>query len=298
MWFVLSTVAIVTTKNEFRPASRRPTWRLRAAASVGAVTVAATLATVAPGQAAAEPTIGELMDSVGGVLQELPIDPNGSSDLTSLFDLLTPAKPGTPNKPTGERRTSCTQVTQIGDSTSVGVDSASKVAAPADRLTAQYKRVGVKNVTLDAGGGRSIVEKVDGEPNAVDAVDTALTRGDRGCWVIAMGVSDAANIATGSKVTADERIDRVMKKLTDQNVLWPTVMTNDPSNSAYAKKNMTAFNDALKRAADRYPNLKVYDFAAEAQPAWYADDGIHFNATGATQRNRLFATALATAFGA
>ncbi|MCF8570858.1 SGNH/GDSL hydrolase family protein [Gordonia sp. HY002] len=286
----------MTTKNEFRSASRRPTWRLRAAASVGAVTVAATLATVAPGQATAEPTIGELMDSAGNVLQELPIDPNGSSDLTSLFDLLTPAKPGTPNTPTTERRTSCTQVTQIGDSTSVGVDSASKVAAPADRLTAQYERVGVKNVTLDAGGGRSIVEKVDGEPNGLDAVDTALARGDRGCWVIALGINDAANIAKGSKVTADERIDRMMKKLTDQNVLWPTVMTNDPSNSAYAKKNMTAFNDALERAADRYPNLKVYDFAAEAQPTWYADDGIHFNATGATQRNRLFATALATAF--
>lgn len=280
---------------------RRPTWLLRAATSVGAVTLAAAVATSVAGQAAAEPTIGELMDSAGNVLQELPIDPNGSSDLTSLFDLLSPQSPmppGTPSTPTGDRRTSCKQVVQIGDSASVGVDNASKVAKAEDRLTPQYKRVGVEQVTLDAGGGRSIVEKVDGEPNAVDAVDSALGRGYRGCWVIAVGTDDAANIADGSKVTADQRIDRVMRKLTDQNVLWPTVMTNDPSNTAYSEKNMTAFNDALKRAAARYPNLKIYDFASETQPSWYNDDGIHFNATGVTQRNRLFATGLATAFGA
>ena len=113
-----------------------------------------------------------------------------------------------------------------------------------------------------------------------------------------MGVNDAANIAVGSQVNADERIDRVMKLLNGQKVLWPTVMTHDPSNSAYAEEHMTAFNDALKRAATRYPNLRIYDFAAEAQPGWYVDDGIHFTATGTAQRNRLFATALATAFGA
>ncbi|WP_420039463.1 GDSL-type esterase/lipase family protein [Gordonia sp. MP11Mi] len=291
----------MTTDNENRPGQRRSTWRRHAIASVSAVGVAATLTIATTGQASAEPTIGELMDSAGSILQELPIDPNGSSDLSSLFNLLgpdLPGRPGTPKTPTGDRRTSCTQVVQIGDSTSVGIDSASKVSAEADRLTPQYQRVGVDKVTLDAGGGRSIVEKVDGEPNAIDAIDTQLARGNRGCWVIAMGVNDAANIAVGSKVTADERIDRVMKKLDGQNVLWPTVMTSDPSNAAYAPKNMTAFNDALKRAATRYPNLKIYDFAAESQPSWHADDGIHFNTTGTAQRNRLFATALATAFGA
>ncbi|MCF8611336.1 GDSL-type esterase/lipase family protein [Gordonia sp. HY285] len=290
----------MTTGNGNRTARRHSTWRRRVVASASTVGVAAALATASTGQAAAEPTIGELMDSAGSVLQELPIDPNGSSDLSSLFNLLgpqTPGAPGTPKTPTGERRTSCTQVVQIGDSTSIGIDSASKVSAEGDRLTPQYQRVGVERVTLDAGGGRSIVEKVDGEPNAVDAIDSQLARGNRGCWVIAMGVNDAANIAVGSKVKADERIDRVMKKLDGQNVLWPTVMTSDPSNAAYAPKNMTAFNDALKRAAARYPNLKIYDFAAESQPSWHTDDGIHFNATGTAQRNRLFATALATAFG-
>lgn len=298
---LLSTVNIVTTENEHRPSKRPSPWRRRAVTSVTTIGIAAALATATTGQATAEPTIGELMDSAGSILQELPIDPNGSSDLPSLFSLLIPQAPdapGTPTTPTGERRTSCKQVVQIGDSTSVGVDSSSKVSDDADRLTPQYERVGVEKVTLDAGGGRSIVEKVDGEPNAIDAIDTQLGRGNSGCWVIAMGVNDAANIAVGSTVKADERIDRVMKKLDGQNVLWPTVMTSDPSNSAYAPKNMTAFNDALKRAATRYPNLRIYDFAAESQASWHADDGIHYNATGTAQRNRLFATALATAFSA
>jgi len=185
-------------------------------------------------------------------------------------------------------------VVHIGDSTSVGIDGAN-ISTAADRLTPQYQSVGVKKVVLDALGGRSIVEKVNGEPNAVDAITAKQAEGNRGCWVISMGVNDAANIAVGSSVGADERIDRVMAKLTGQQVLWPTVMTGNPSNAAYASKNMVAFNDALKRAAARYPNLQVYDFAKDAQPGWYSD-GIHYSEAGLVARNKLFAAALAAAF--
>lgn len=116
----------------------------------------------------------------------------------------------------------------VGDSTSVGIDG-DAVSAAGDRLTPQYQSVGVTKVVLDALGGRSIVEKVNGEPNAVDAITEKLAEGNRGCWVISMGVNDAANIAVGSSVGADERIDRVMAKLTGQQVLWPTVMTGAPA---------------------------------------------------------------------
>ncbi|GEE03437.1 hypothetical protein nbrc107696_38830 [Gordonia spumicola] len=282
--------------------------RVRLTAGVVGALAALSAAFVAPASAAPvtptvpEPSIGDLIDSAGRILQELPIDQNGSGgyDLQSIFNLLVPQSPDqkTPQQqavPTGDRRTSCTQVTQIGDSTSVGIDSASKVTDPADRLTAQFTRVGATDVVLDASGGRSIVEKVDGEPNAVDAVTAQLASGRRGCWVIAMGVNDAANIAVGSTVDADARIDRIMSKLTGLDVLWPTVMTSNPSNKAYAPDNMRKFNAALQRATTRYPNLKVYDFASETQDSWYVD-GIHYNATGIVQRNRLFATALATAF--
>ena len=300
MGWLLSTEVIVTTDQ--MSSARTPT-RRRLQLTAGVVGALAALSFVPTAPASAEPSIGELIDSAGRIIQELPIDQNGSGgyDLNSLFNLLAPQAPNgkTPPQvtPTGDRRTSCTQVTHIGDSTSVGIDSASKVTDPEDRLSAQYKRVGATDSVLDASGGRSIVEKVDGEPNAVDAVTAQLASGRRGCWVIAMGVNDAANVAVGSTVDAAARIDRVMSKLTGQNVLWPTVMTSDPSNKAYVPANMRTFNAALQKATARYPNLKVYDFASETQADWYVD-GIHYNAAGIVQRNRLFATALATAFPA
>lgn len=241
----------------------------------------------------------ELMDVTGRILQELPGSSTSSADLPSLFSLLIPGAPqrDSPQRadPIADRKTACTDVTHIGDSTSVGIDDAAASSDPADRLSAQYERVGVTSTVLDAGGGRSIVEQVNGEPNAVQAIEAERAKGRKGCWVIAMGVNDAANIAVGSTVTADQRIDRVMKALEGQRVLWPTVATHGSTDAAYAEKNMDAFNTALRRAAHRYPNLHVYDFSAEAQPSWYAD-GIHYNSTGNAQRSRLLATALATAF--
>lgn len=273
---------------------RRPDRTRRAAAVLAGVTVAATAAALAPTPAQADP-VSDLMGVAGQILRELPGTSNLSSDLPSLFTLLIPGGPEQ-STPSDQRRTSCRQVIHIGDSTSVGIDDAGKFTDPADRLSAQYERVGADSTVLNASGGRSIVEKVDGQPNAIDAIATERERGRRGCWVIAMGVNDAANIGVGSTVAADERIDRVMAAVDGQQVLWPTVATRGATVRGYDEANMESFNTALRRAAARYPNLRVYDFAAEAQPGWFTDDGIHYNATGTSQRNRLFATALATAF--
>ncbi|WP_298446636.1 GDSL-type esterase/lipase family protein [Gordonia sp. (in: high G+C Gram-positive bacteria)] len=284
-----------------RPARRRArrTAAVRTAALLAGLTVAASSAAALPARASAAPA-DELMGVAGQILQALPETSNSSADLPSLFTLLIPQvpQPGTPRSlPTGDRTTSCTEVTHIGDSTSVGIDDPAKFTDPADRLSSQYQRVGVKNTVLDAAGGRSIVETVNGEPNAVQVIQSQLAKGRTGCWVIAMGVNDAADIAVGSTVDADQRIDRVMNLLKGQQVLWPTVATAAPSNPAYADTHMREFDAALTRAAARYPNLRIYDFAAETQPSWYVD-GIHYNADGLAQRNRLFATALATAFPA
>lgn len=272
-----------------------------AAASFGVLTAPTASADPA---AQLPPAATSILDvATQALLENLPQASNGSIDLPSIFSLL-PGTPNTPGAPRTEqapgttapagRQTTCQSVVHIGDSTSVGIDGAN-ISTAADRLTPQYQSVGVKKVVLDALGGRSIVEKVNGEPNAVDAITAKQAEGNRGCWVISMGVNDAANIAVGSSVGADERIDRVMAKLTGQQVLWPTVMTGNPSNAAYASKNMVAFNDALKRAAARYPNLQVYDFAKDAQPGWHSD-GIHYSEAGLVARNKLFAAALAAAF--
>lgn len=37
----------------------------------------------------------------------------------------------------------------------------------------------------------------------------------------------------------------------------------------YAATGMPAWNDALEQACQRYPNMRVYDWAGEVQDAWY-----------------------------
>lgn len=191
--------------------------------------------------------------------------------------------------------TRCESVVQVGDSTSVGVDDASHVPSAGDVLSAQYKRVGAKDVTLDADGGRSIVEKVNDHPNADEAVRSLIGQGKKGCWVIAMGVNDAANISVGSTVNADDRIDRILKQLSGQPVVWPTVTTSNQSVKGYDAAAMSSFNAALRRATTRYPNLAVYDWASAAKPEWFAD-GIHYTSAGTAERNKRFADALAVAY--
>lgn len=271
-----------------RRIGRRGARRIAAAVALSVVGGAVTFGAGA-GAGTATATPADDLSTVLGSLSNSSAD-LGLPDLPILRDLLRQPGGGIAGK------TGCRRVIQIGDSTSLGADDAARVPAPTDRLTAQYRQVGAASVVLDASGGRSIVEKVNGEPNATEAVTGRLARGERGCWVIATGVNDAANIAVGSGVNADARIDRIMSQLRGQPVLWPTVATTPAAtNRAYNAGAMTSFNTALRRATSRYPNLAVYDWAATARPDWFAD-GIHYTATGLAERNRRFAAALATAY--
>ncbi|GAC57088.1 hypothetical protein GOHSU_16_00440 [Gordonia hirsuta DSM 44140 = NBRC 16056] len=274
--------------------TRRPLRHAVAALGVAALaglglSLAAPAAYAEPADAAAE-----ALGAVGRLLQEGTS--NGSANLPGLNSLLDPdnLRPDGPRG--GNGTTSCSTVVHIGDSTSVGIDDAATVGDPAARLSEQYRAVGVTRTVLNADGGRSIVERVNGAPNAVEAIASEQAKGHRGCWVIAMGVNDAANIGVGSTVHADERIDRVMGTLDGQRVLWPTVSTRSPSVNGYSEQNMTSFNQALRRATQRYPNLRVMDLAAQTQPGWFTDDGIHYSGTGSAARNRLYAAGLASAF--
>lgn len=243
---------------------------------------------------AAPPTdLPSAIDSINGIVTGLPNDwlPNSSAgvglpDLLGGIGNLPPAgtTPGTSR---------CTSVIQIGDSTSVRADDAAAVPAGTDTASAQYRRVGATTFTLDAVSGRTIVGGPS--PDAEHAVASQLAAGKRGCWVIAMGVNDAGAISTGSSISAGERIDRIMRQLQGQPVLWPTVASSNPSNRAFDSAAMATVNTALRNATTRYQNLSVVDWAAAAQPAEFTD-GIHYTAAGTADRNRRFADALAVAY--
>ena len=87
-----------------------------------------------------------------------------------------------------------------------------------------------------------------------------------------------------------------MDILGDQKVMWPTVTTNTDE-GYYANSNMEEFNQALRDAQKDYPNLRIYDWAAEAKPEWFAEgDFAHYGPEGNSQRAERFPAALAKAY--
>jgi hypothetical protein len=194
-------------------------------------------------------------------------------------------------------RTSCTSVVHIGDSTSVGLITPANLPDPATRIDARYAAVGVIDFHPEISGARSTVERLQGQENAVEVAERLRAAGFQGCWVLALGTTDAANIAAGAPMPADRRIDRLMAVIGNDPVLWvdaKTLRTDGP----WQNSSMLTWNEALTAAAARYPNIKVYDWAGVVQDAWFGDDRIHYTTEGYTQRAALIAAALATSYPA
>lgn len=195
-------------------------------------------------------------------------------------------------------RSSCERVIHIGDSTSEGLDSPDYLPAEATRIPNRYEEVGAREPILDISGARSIEERYEGEPNAAEAAEAWKREGFEGCWVIAMGTNEAANIAAGSNVGARERIDKMMSIIGDEPVMWVNVRSLKPAGDPYSKENMETWDEELIRACASYPNMRVYDWASDAKDAWFIEDGIHFTSPGYAARAQLIAEALAHAFPA
>jgi len=196
----------------------------------------------------------------------------------------------------GALRTSCRSVAHIGDSTSVGLISPEYLPGPAERLAARYADVGVRDFRVDASGGRSIVEVLPGQVNGDNVARAWRREGYRGCWVFALGTNDTANVSVGSAVGRMGRIEEMMSVAHGEPVLWVNVRTLDASGS-WAEGNMLLWNAALREACAKYPNMRIFDWASVASPAWFISDGIHYTSAGYAARAQAIADALARAFG-
>lgn len=168
---------------------------------------------------------------------------------------------------------------------------------PAQRLDAQYRDVGVTGIDMQIQGARSIVEHYDSQPSGWDVARATVATGYKGCWVIALGTNDAADIAVGSNTGAAARIAKMMAAIGNQPVLWVdavSLLTSGP----YASANMAHWDQALDQACRAYPNLRIYDWASIANRSWFVADGIHYSTPGSAVRAADIARALATAFPA
>jgi len=219
-----------------------------------------------------------------------------------------PAPPSTPPPPKTSSprdkpatrtatRTSCKAVAYLGDSTSAGMVVPSYLPDPAQRLDAQLARVGATTQEIQISRARSIVETLSGQANA-EAVARALVRkGFRGCWVLALGTNDTANIYVGSTVGRMDRIERMMSAIGDQPVLWVNLKSLLAS-GPYSETNMQLWDRTLVQACARYPNMRVFDWASVANDSWFISDGLHYTSEGYAQRARLTADSLVHAFPA
>lgn len=202
-----------------------------------------------------------------------------------------------PAEPPGDPRTSCSSVAHIGDSTSVGMVSATWLPDAAHRLAAQYRDVGVRHAQIDASGGRSIVEEMPNQQNGDRLASAWYAAGFRGCWVIALGTNDAANVAAGSTVSMLTRVRQMMAAVHGEPVLWVTAQT-DLTSGPWSEANMQSWNKTLLQASKLYPNMRIFDWAGMVQPSWHLADGIHYTSAGYEVRAAAIARALASAFPA
>jgi peptidoglycan/LPS O-acetylase OafA/YrhL len=268
------------------------------AASAGQPSAADLISASGPGSGAGQGGASQGGASQGGISQGGASGPGSSA----AFDQPGGGAGGLASGGAGERRsgvpqTSCRSVVHIGDSTSDGLISPDYLPDPAQRIGAQYADVGVKRTIFEISGGRSIVETLPGQPNAYTVAQQLVGDGYRGCWVLALGTNDTADVYVGSTVSLATRIRRMMSAIGDEPVLWVNVKSLLAS-GPYSEHDMQLWNQALLQACARYPNMHVYDWAAFARPAWFISDGIHYTSAGYAARSAMIAAALAEAFPA
>lgn len=194
-------------------------------------------------------------------------------------------------------RSSCRAVVHIGDSTSLGLTSSNYLPDPGQRITAQYARVGTTEEHMEITAATSIVETLPGKTNAQKVARDLVTGGYHGCWVLALGTNDSADVYVGSSVSLATRIERMMSTIGDQPVMWVNVKSL-VRGGPYAEANMERWDEGLVRACSRYPNMRIYDWASAVEDRWFIPDGIHYYSPGYAARAHLIADALATAFPA
>jgi len=166
---------------------------------------------------------------------------------------------------------------------------------PSQRLVAQYQDVGVHQVVTNIVGANSVVETLPGDVNGYNAARGIAASGFQGCWVIALGTNDTADVAIGSNTGRLARIQEMMSVAHGQPVLWVEVVSLLNS-GPYSEANMQLWNDALLQACASYPNMRVFDWPSIAEPSWFISDGIHYTSAGYAVRGQQIAYALAYAF--
>ncbi|MBV9357677.1 MAG: hypothetical protein JO023_19370 [Chloroflexi bacterium] len=166
------------------------------------------------------------------------------------------------------------------------------------RAPAQLSKVGVKNTHMDVSGARSIHEIFEGIPNAAMVARREVADGYHGCWILALGTNEAADVAAGSTFSLKTRIATMMSIVGNEPVMWVNAITLPGTPQYYGEAGMRQWDNDLVAACPKYPNMRVFDWAAHAKPSWFIPDHIHYTPQGYIERTRAIAHGLVKAFPA
>ena len=145
-------------------------------------------------------------------------------------------------------------VTLVGDSLNVGLEP---------YLPSELEGWQIRNVNL-------VGRQTDAGIAELERIGSGLSR----VVVVSLGTNDPQSDADGFRRDVDRAL-RIAGR--DRCVVWSTIW-RDGSNEA--------FNDVLRQAARRYPNLKVEDWASlvDASPHLLAPDRVHGSPAGYRRR--------------
>jgi hypothetical protein len=139
------------------------------------------------------------------------------------------------------------------------------------------------------------VEALPGQVNGYNVAQTWWNQGYRGCWVFALGTNDTANVSVGDGTGLMARINEMMSAAHGEPVLWVNTVTQLNS-GPWSDANEQLWDSTLASALARYPNMRILNWAALAQPGWFLSDGIHYNEVGCAARAQAIADGLGRAF--
>ena len=198
-------------------------------------------------------------------------------------------------------QTRCREVVHIGDSTSLAMFKADSVNSPDQTGDAAYRAVGAQTVVNSSLGARATNMALGDDPSGNDSIKKILNEGvdPQTCWVIALGVNNAANMAVAGRDNAAEEIKTTMEILEpNYPVMWVAPVTSSTMTPRwYDEPRMQHWNESLFAAMSTYPNLWVYRWDQEVDQSWFLEgDGVHYNQEGNTQRSLHFSQALVKAF--
>lgn len=176
-------------------------------------------------------------------------------------------------------KVACEKVAHLGDSLT---------AYTVDALKAAYAAVSI-DARIEAYGGRAINEYCCGDDTTgKQAAAEVVASGFEGCWVVALGTNDTANVAAGSAVSRAARIDAMMKTIDPDaktKVMWVNTYTTN-TDGYWSNANMKLWNKELEDARSRWPNMRVFDWASIAATGSAPfSDGIHHTTEGYKVRN-------------